>query len=77
VVDGLQGLRLHAIVGGDDQDGDVRDLRPAGAHGGEGFVAGGVQEGDLAAILLYLVGADVLGDATHLGGDDVGLANGI
>ena len=77
VVQGLQGLGLHAVVGGDHQDGDVGHLGAAGAHGREGLVARRVQEGDLAIVLFHLVGADVLGDAARLGGDDVGLADGV
>ena len=46
VVDRLVGLRLHAVVGGDDDHGDVGDLRAAGTHGGERLVARGVEEGD-------------------------------
>ena len=77
VVDGLGGLGHDAIVGGNDEDGYVRGLGPASAHGGEGFVAGGIQERDDVAAVLGLVGADVLGDAAGLMGDDVGLANGV
>ena len=47
VVDRFLRLRHHAVVGGDDEDGDVRHLRAAGAHRGEGFVARRVEEGDL------------------------------
>ena len=47
VVHGLDRLRHHAVVGGHHQDDDVRDLGPAGAHEGEGLVAGGVEEDDL------------------------------
>ena len=50
VVDGLDGLRHRAVVGGDDQDDDVRHLGAAGAHGGERLVAGRVQEDDVAAV---------------------------
>ncbi len=50
VVDGLNGLRHDAVVGGHDQDGDVGDLGAAGAHGGEGFVAGRVEEGDFLVL---------------------------
>ncbi len=66
VVDGLDRLGHDAVVGGDDQHGDVGDLGAAGAHGREGLVAGRVQEGDLLAVDLHLVGADVLGDAAGL-----------
>ena len=39
VVDGLDRLRHDAVVGGDDEDGDVRHLRAAGAQSGERLVA--------------------------------------
>ena len=84
VVDGLEGLRHHAVVGGNNDDHDVSDLCAAGSHAGEGFVARGVEEDDLAAgggraFLgeLHLVGADVLGDAAGFAGGDVGFANGV
>ena len=50
VVDGLQRLRHDAVIGGDHQHDDVGDLGAAGAHAGEGLVAGRVEEHDLAAI---------------------------
>ncbi len=55
------------------------DLRTTGTHGGERLVTRGVDEGDgaLDALVLGpdLVGTDVLGDATGLARDDVGLAD--
>ena len=36
-----------------------------------------VDEGDLLAVALDLIGADVLGDAARFAGDDVGLADGV
>ena len=75
VVDRFDGLGHDAVVGGDDQDDDVRDLGAAGAHRGEGLVARRVDEGDRLALPLDLVGADVLGDAPRLPGDHVGLAD--
>ena len=75
VGDGLLRLRHHAVVGCDDEDGDVGDLRAAGAHGGERLVARRVEEGDLPAVVVDLVGADVLGDAARLGRDDRALAD--
>src|SRR5439155_6092329 len=71
VVDRLLGLRLHAVVGGHDDDRDVGGLGAAGAHGGERLVARGVQEGDRVAVVLGLVGADVLGDPAGLAGGDL------
>ena len=78
VIDGLDRLRHDAVVGGHHQHDDVRHLGAAGAHGGEGGVAGRVDEGDLAARgQRDLIGADVLGDAAGFAGDDVGLADGV
>ena len=75
VVDGLHGLGHDAVVGGHHQDGDIGDHGAPGAHGGKGFVAGGVQEGDGLALHLDLVGADVLGDAAGLARDHIGVAD--
>ena len=78
VVDRLDGLRHDAVVGGDDEHGDVGDLGAAGAHGGERLVARRVEERDLAPVgHVDLVGADVLGDAAGLGVDDRRLADGV
>ena len=41
----LNRLRHDAVIGGDDEDDDVRDIRAARAHGGERSVAGRVEEG--------------------------------
>ena len=46
VVERLDRLRLHAVVGGHHQDRDVRHLGTTGTHGGERLVAGGVDERD-------------------------------
>src|ERR1700722_12744647 len=70
VVERLGGLRLHAVIGRDDQDREVGGLRAAGTHGGERLVTGGVDEGDLPLLAVdlgrHLVGADVLGNAASL-----------
>ncbi len=72
--DRLARLRHHTVVGGDDEDRDVGDLRPACAHGGERLVARRVEERDPATVEDRLVGADVLRDPARLGVDDGGLA---
>ena len=77
VVDGFEGLRHDAVVGRHHQHHDVGDLGAAGAHAGERFVAGRVDEDDLAAVHFDLVGADVLGDAAGLAAGHVGLADGV
>lgn len=70
VVEGLDGLRHDAVIGGHHEHGDVRGLGATGTHGREGLVTGGVDEGDLAILLvdggLDLVGTDGLGDASGL-----------
>ena len=75
VVDRLLGLGLDAVVGGDHDHRQIGHARAAGAHRGERLVAGRVEEGDLLAAVVHLVGADVLGDAAGLPGHHLGLAD--
>ena len=75
MVDGLHRLGHDAVVGGHHQDGHVGNHGAAGPHGGKGFVAGGVQEGDGIALHVHLVGADVLGDAAGFAGHHVGVSD--
>src|SRR5215218_7080997 len=79
VVDRLDRLGHDAVVGGDHQHRHVGDGRAACPHGGERLVARRVDERHQAAVLAGtdLVGADVLGDAAGLGGDHVGVADGV
>ena len=49
-IDSLR-LRHDAVVGGDDEHGDVGHLRAAGAHGRERLVARRVEERDPAAVV--------------------------
>ena len=84
VVDGFEGLGHDAVVCCDDDDDDVGDLGSAGTHAGEGLVARGVEEDDLATEGgrvglgdFDLVGADVLGDAAGFAAGDVGGADGV
>src|SRR5690606_21081263 len=58
------------------QDDDIGGLGTTGTHGGKRRVAGGVEEGNHAALGLHVVRTDVLGNATsltgrHLGATDV------
>ncbi len=48
VVDGLQRLRHHTVIGSHDQHDDIGHLRSASTHAGEGFVTRRVEEYDLA-----------------------------
>ena len=77
VVNGFQGLGHHAVVGRHHQHHYVGHLGAAGAHAGEGGVAGRVNENNPAPIHVYLRGADVLGDAAGFAGERVSFADGI
>src|SRR3954463_8640810 len=81
VVERLDRLWHDAVVGRDDQDDDVGDLRASGTHRGERLVTRGVDEGDRPLLALQLggdlVGADVLGDAAGLPRHHVGVADGV
>ena len=70
-------LRHKAVVGGDHQNCDVGDIGTAGAHLGEGCVAGRVEESDLTVRVFDLISTDVLGNTTGFTGGDVGLADGV
>ena len=67
VVDGLAGLRHHAVVGRHHQDDHVGHLGAAGAHQRERLVTGRVEEDDALVLALAdaadQIRADVLGDA--------------
>ena len=77
VVDGLNGLGHHTVVGRHHEDDDVGGLGTAGPHGGERGVARRVDERDAVVVPDDLVGTDVLGDAAGLPGHDVGRADAV
>ncbi len=84
MVNGFEGLRHHAIVGGHHQHDDVGGFRTPGTHAGKGLVTGGIEEYDLPAVgggLLVLnrdlVGTNVLGDPAGLAAGNVGGTNGV
>ena len=75
VVERLDGLRLDAVVSGDDEYGDVRNLSAARAHRGEGLVARRVEEDERVAVVFDARGSDVLRDAAGLFLRDVGFSD--
>ena len=75
VIDRLDRLRHEAVVRGDDEHDDVRDIRAAGAHGREGCVARRIEKSDRRALCIDAVGADVLRDAAGFARRDARLAN--
>ena len=79
VIDGFKSLRHHAIVGSDYEHNDVGCFRAARTHASKRFVAGRIQEHNLApegrrALVLYgnLVRADVLRDSAGFAFCDAG-----
>ena len=73
MVDGLHGLGHDAVVRCHHQNCNVGAHSAAGTHGGKCLMAGGIQEGDGAAIHVYLISADGLGNAACLAGSNMGL----
>ena len=71
----LNGLGHHAVIGGHHQDDDIGHARTPCPHGGKGGVAGSIEKGDHAALGLYMVGTDMLGNATGLARGHLGAAN--
>ena len=77
VVDGFFRLRHDAIVRGNHQDNDIRYLRAARTHAGEGFMTGRIDEDHGAVVDLHFVRANVLRDATSFAGGDLRFADGV
>lgn len=81
VVQRLDRLGHHTVVGRHHEDRDVGRLGTTGTHGGERLVTRGVDEGDLALFVVDLsrdlVRTDVLRDTAGLTRDDVRLADGV
>ena len=75
MADGFFGLRHDTVVGRHHEHGDIGNVGAASPHFGEGFVAGRIDEGNVAVALFDFVSANVLRDAArfaidHTGADD-------
>ena len=81
VVQRLDGLRHHTVIGGNHQHRDIRRLGTTGTHGRKRLVAGGIDEGDSTLFAVHLglnlIGADSLRDATGLPRHHVGVPQSI
>ena len=76
VVDGLDGLRHHGVVGCHNDDTYIGYLGTAGTHGGKCLMARSVEEGYVASVgQLHTVRTYVLGYTACLAGDYVGVAD--
>ena len=75
MIDRLDRLRHHAVIGRDDNDRHVGHLRTAGTHGSKRFMARSVEESDTAAVYIHAVSADMLRNTSGFAGDHVGFAD--
>ena len=73
----LSSLGHDAIIGCDDQYGDIGRPGAAGAHGGERFMAGCIQKSDQCPLVHHLIGADMLGDPSGFPGLHIALADNV
>ncbi len=77
MVDSFQRLRHNAVVGRHHQNDDIGDFGAAGTHARERFVAWRIDKNDFAAVLLDVVGADMLRDTAGLAIGDMRRTDGI
>ena len=76
MVDGLDGLRHHVVVGCYNDNGNVSNLGTTGTHGGKRLVTRCIEESNLSAIFeFHIVRTDVLGDTTRFTCNYVGFTN--
>src|SRR5699024_4484356 len=76
VVQRLNGLRHHAVIGRDDENRNVGSLSTASTHSGKRFVARGVNDRECSVLVLVLhvdlISANVLGNTASFATGDVG-----
>ena len=77
MTESLQCLGHQSIIGSDDEHNNIGDICTAGAHGGEGGVARGVDKRDRVAFPVDGVGPNALGDASGFSGSHLRATNGI
>ena len=77
VVDGFYRLRHDAVIGCDDQHGDIRNHSASCTHGGEGGVTRRIKERNVLAVDIDAVCADVLRDAAGFARGNVCVADGV
>src|SRR3546814_18294234 len=67
--------RHHGVIGRNDDDDDIGDLRATRTHARERRMAWRVEEGDDALLGADVIRANMLGDATRLARGDAGFAD--
>ena len=75
VVDSLDSLRHHAVIGCNDNNSHIGNLCTTSTHSGKCLVTRGVKEGNLLTIQLNRVSTDVLSDTSSLACDNIGLTD--
>ena len=70
-------LGHYAVVGGNNKDCDVSYLCAPCPHSCKCLVAWGVKECNLPVVVVYLIGSNVLRDASGFAIDHVGLSDGV
>ena len=73
MINRLDRLRHHSVICCNHKHHDIRHLSTASTHRRKRGVAGCIKERQLVAILLDLIGADVLRDAASLTGNNLGI----
>ena len=74
MLDSLDGLRLDAIIGSDDQDDDISRSCTTRTHRCKGRVPGRIQKCNFSLVDVDRVRTDMLGDTAGLAGRDLGVA---
>ena len=67
MADGFHRLRHDTVIGGNNQNGNIRCHGASGSHGGESGVTRCVKEGDHLTVTVHSVRTDVLGNAAGFG----------
>ena len=75
MIDGLNRLRHHSVICGDDEHDDVGDVCAARTHRSESRVTRRVDECDSVSFVINGVSADVLSNAAGFASGDSGFAN--
>ena len=75
MLNGLFGLRHDAVIGGHNNNHDIRDLGAARPHGGKRRVSRSIQKGNRAMIGNHLISPDMLGNSSRFTGSDPGGTN--
>ena len=64
VIDSLDCLWLHSVIGSDHKNHNICNVGPSGTHGRECFMTWSIEESDVVIIMANVVGTNVLGNAS-------------